>query len=588
MRKSRLREFFVSFLFFLGIAILHLAPGSFHIFRRFLGFTMVEGPDYAFRIWWFPYALFVKRQSPFFCDMVFWPPGMNLTLQSSCFLKEVIGGFLGGMWYPLVVQNIMTILTVAANGTAAYYIGKRLFRLKPFAFLTGIFVAISGSLNQNIPHLNILSAEGFLLYIIFLYDWMRDPRPSSRHIWRLGLASALSVACFIQNIVFLGIWTLLILSAMLVRRRITWNHLRILSLAVIVGAFLNLPQLIPNMRIFLEHPEWAKGYFYEQDIRTFRFSLIQFILPWKNYHPLFHLISVPVMQKWKIYPVWEPFLGFFVVFLSIYGFRHFPRKVLPWFLPGLFFLLLSMGPGIRATPHSRSFLPGPFLLVKYIPILNTLRNPSRYIMVAQICLGICGVYGAMAIIKKLRKKHCFNVLRGRFVIYMAGLFALIHIWELTVFPFPSTDTRHCSYYKVMRKDPCDVAVLDCPMQTGLQCHMYFVSLHRKRAIHGFGGRVWFPDLWKHEDPFYLESFISKTPEKEMPCYVDRLSKAMIDARVKYIVIHKWLYPQRRDYESIRKFLENKSLWKTQNYYEDIACVFEDDNHIIYKAEKCAE
>jgi hypothetical protein len=585
MQKSRLREYIVGFLFFLGLAVLHLSPGSFHIFRRFLGFTMVEGPDYAFRIWWFPYALFVKRQNPFFCDMVFWPPGMNLTLQSSCFLKEVIGGLLGGLWYPLVVQNILTILTVAANGLAAYYIGKRLFRLKPFAFLTGIFVAISGSLNQNIPHLNILSAEGFLLYIIFLYDWARDPKPGSRHTWRLGLASALSVACFIQNIVFLGIWTLLILFAMLIRRRMTRNHMLVLSLAVVICVVLNLPQLIPNMQTFLEHPEWAKGYFYEQDIRTFRFSLIQFFLPWKRYHPLYRLVSVPVMQKWKIYPVWEPFLGFFIVFLSIYGFRRYPRRVLPWFLPGLFFLLLSLGPGIRATPHSGSFLPGPFLLVKYIPILNTLRNPSRYILVAQVCLGICGVYGAMALISKMRKNPLFCGRKGRFVVYTVGLFAMIHVLELTVFPYPSTDPRRSSYYEVMRKDPEDVSVLDCPMQTGLQCHMYFVSLHRKRAIHGFGGRVWFPDLWKHEDPFYLESFIFKTPEKDMPDYVRRLAKAMMEARVKYIVVHKWLYSQRRDYEGILGFLENKSLWETQEYYRQIVRVFEDDDHIIYTAEK---
>jgi hypothetical protein len=335
----------------------------------------------------------------------------------------------------------------------------------------------------------------------------------------------------------------------------------------------------------LEHPEWAKGYFYEQDIRIFRFSLIEFFLPWKNYHPLYRLVSVPVMQKWRIFPVWEPFLGFFVVFLSLYGFRRYPRKVFPWFIPGVFFLLLSLGPGIRLTPHSRSFLPGPFLLVKQIPVLNTLRNPSRYILAAQVCLGICGVYGAAAIINKLRKNERFHALGGRLVVYGAVLFALVHIWELTVFPFPSADPRHSPYYKVMREDPEDSAVLDCPMQTGLQCHMYFVSLHQKRAVHGFGGRVWFPDFWKHEDPFYLESFIFKTPENEMQGYIQKLAKAMYGARVKYIVIHKWLYSQREDYQGVRKFLENKSLWKAQDYYQGIDCVFEDDDRIIYKVAK---
>ncbi|MBN1901884.1 hypothetical protein JW926_11230 [Candidatus Sumerlaeota bacterium] len=567
---------------------MHLSPGSFHIFRRFLAFSMVEGPDYAFRIWWFPYALFVKKQSPFFCDMIFWPPGMNLTLQSSCFLKEFIGGLLGGFWRPLVAQNILTILTVAANGTAAYYIGRRLFRLKPLAYLTGIFIAISGSLNQNIPHLNILSAEGFLLYMIFLHDWSRDSHPGNRHIWRLGLSAALSVACFIQNIVFLGLWTLLICIGTLFRRRLTWIHLRILSLAIVIAFMLNLPHIIPNIQTFMEHPEWAKGYFYEQDVRTFRFSLIQFFLPWKNYHPMYPLLSIPVMEKWKIYPVWEPFLGFFVLFAGIYGFWRYRRRVLPWFVPGVFFLLLSLGPGIRLTPHSRSFLPGPFLLVKRIPILNTLRNPSRYILPAQVCLGICAVYGAIGVIDKLRKIPRFRPIRKQIVVYAAGLFALIHLWELSVFPFPSTDPKRCPYYREMRKDPEDVAVLDCPMQTGLQCHMYFVSLHGKRATHGFGGRVWFPDLWKHENPFYMDSFIFKIPPEELPDYVKRLAKRMSEARVKYIVVHKWLYASKDACMGIRRFLENESLWRRQNYYANVHCVFEDDDHIIYIAVKNAD
>jgi hypothetical protein len=335
-------EMAVSIVFFLGLAVFHLAPASLRIFHRYMGPGMGEGPEYYWRMWWYPYALFVKHQNPFFCDIVFWPPGMDLSLQSTCFLKEVLGGFVGGYWYPLAVGNIITLLTVAANGVVGYYIGRRLFRLPILAYLTGIFLCIGGSLNQNISHLNILSMEGFMLYIFWFREWMRDPAPGKKHLWRLGLSSALSVACFIQNIIFLALWTLLLLVPMVLRRRLTALHIKTLLYAVLVCIVLNLPQIIPNMITFAAHPQWAKGYTYETDVRHFRFSLIAFFLPWKPDHPLYSVLSEPLIRRFNIHPQLEPFMGFLILALTLYSLFRYPRKVLWWFVMGLFFFLFRV------------------------------------------------------------------------------------------------------------------------------------------------------------------------------------------------------------------------------------------------------
>jgi hypothetical protein len=581
-RRISFREIAWSAVFFLGLAVLHLAPGSFHIFHRYLGPNIMEGPEYGWRMWWYPYALFVKHQNPFFCDIVFWPQGMDLSLQSTCFLKEFLGGLAGGYWYPLAVGNIITLFTVAANGVVGYYIGRRLFRLRVLAYLTGIFLCIGGSLNQNITHLNILSMEGFMLYIFWSQEWMRDPRPGKKHLWRLGLSSALSVACFIQNIVFLSLWTLLLLMAMAFLKRLTALHIKTLLYAVLVCIVLNLPQLVPNMITFAAHPEWAKGYSYENDIRVFRFSLIDFFLPWKQSHPLYSVLSQPFIQKFDLYPQQEPFMGFLVLGLTLYGLFRYTRKVLWWFVPGVIFFLWSMGYDIRIIPKGKALFPGPFRLVMILPIVNTLRNPSRLILVTQLCFGISAGYGVMGLVAFLRRKILFRIPGPRVLFYLAILFASIHLWELTLFPYPSSDPRHCPYYSVMRNDPEDVAVLDCPMQTGLQCHMYFTSLHHKRAIHGFGGRMWLPIVWEHEDPFYIEKMLSRIPPNQWPGYARRLSRAMFQARVKYITIHKWLYPNPGNYQWVIQFLENRTFWENQREYQKSLRVYEDETHLIYR------
>ena len=354
-------------------------------------------------------------------------------------------------------------------------------------------------------------------------------------------------------------------------------------MGILIAVFLNLPHLVPNALVFLKHPKWAKGYHFNNDIRTFRFSLVMFFLPWKRTHPLFHVLSLPVYRRLGMYPGVEPFLGYLLLGLSIYGWIRYPRKAGVWMVPGIVFFLWSLGPDIKLTPGSKAILPAPYRLVMILPILNTLRNPSRFILVTQICMGISAGYGAFGVLCRLKRAKVFLKRKKMLVYLLAVLFACVHILELSLFPYPSTDPHHCAYYPEIRKDPADVAVLDCPMQTGLQCHMYFTRLHRKRAIHGFGGRVWFPDLWRHEDPFYMEKFLPGIPREKWDEYKRKLEDAMYKARVKYVIVHKWLYPGADSYKIVREFLENKPLWENREKFEKILKVYEDETHIVYEA-----
>jgi hypothetical protein len=112
--------------------------------------------------------------------------------------------------------------------------------------------------------------------------------------------------------------------------------------------------------------------------------------------------------------------------------------------------------------------------------------------------------------------------------------------------------------------------------------MYFTSLHHKRAIHGFGGRMWLPAVWEHEDPFYIEKMVYQLPRDQWPAYVRRLAGAMFQARVKYVTIHKWLYPNPGHYQWVTQILEDRTFRKNQQEYQRILRVYEDKTHLIYR------
>jgi len=209
------------------------------------------------------------------------------------------------------------------------------------------------------------------------------------------------------------------------------------------------------------------------------------------------------------------------------------------------------------------------------------RNPSRYIIVTQICFGISAGYGAFALCRRLRKSGPFLKIKKHAVVLLCLLVSLFHMAELTLFPYPSSNPRHCPFYMVMRGDPDDVAVLDCPFHPGLQCYMYFTHLHRKRAVHGFGGRVWFPELRRHEDPYYIDKYLNETPVDAMPSYVERLAAGLEGANVRYVNIHKWLYSHPSSWKRIARFLEDSRFWKNRGNVR-IEPVYEDGDNLIYR------
>ena len=474
---------------------------------------------FVWNSWWFRYASFDLGQNPLYSTHTFYPLGISLVLYTYNLFNALISLPLQPFLTLPAISNLTFLLATVLSGYGTFLLVEHLVRetestprnaqhaasgahdlsyIAYFAaFLAGSIYAFGSYrlVYAAIGHYDMWSTAWIPFYALFLIKTIHEPR--LRNAVFAGIFLALAMLCEMIFGVFLGMFTLIALAFVAVRRgrEVAGGLPALLVRLVVMGlvaAILYSPVLVPILGEMFEGYELA-GW---GDAEKLSVDLLGLITP-TALHPLggdwVETLQQTREGTARFRDVNTVFLGWAGLALAITGALCYWRRLATWIASFVTFAILSLGPLLQINGRSIFDLDGlsvnfplPFILLHYIPIVKANRVPNRFSVVLMLCLAVLAGFGAWWLLNRLRRASLLPALGSLLLV------ALV-IFEHWSVPLPLTDARIPPVYEQVAADPGDFAILQLPMgwrnSFGVQGAentqtQYYQTYHQKRLLSG--------------------------------------------------------------------------------------------------------
>lgn len=236
------------------------------------------------------------------------------------------------------------------------------------------------------------------------------------------------------------------------------------------------------------------------------------------------------------------------VALTVIAFAWWRARFRPsrlWMAITFLFGSLTLGPFVQVAGVT-TFVPTPWTLLRYVPIIGDARMPSRFDAVVMLGLSALFAGGLSAITARYPARR-----RG-----ILALIGVLLVVELLPVPRRLYATTTPAVYRTIAADPRPVRVLDLPfgIRDGLSSFgnysasdQFFQTVHGKPVIGGYLSRVsqFDKDYYSHVP--VLEALMSLSAGQALDPDLDRRAREsvrafMVDADIGYVVIDEALTP----------------------------------------------
>lgn len=265
-----------------------------------------------------------------------------------------------------------------------------------------------------------------------------------------------------------------------------WNLARPATAIAVVAAILLAPQLyamgqlVVTGRLTRAPVGWRSS--------APGVDLLAFLIPNVN-HPL-------APQAWSDWLQTRPgglqdqvasvsYVALAVIAIAIWRAGHRPNRF--WLILTLFFASLTLGPFVQVAGVT-TFVPTPWTVLRYLPIVGDARMPGRFDAVVTMGLAALFVPALTALTTRFPD-------RRRWILGVTGV---LLVAELTPVPRALADATVPSVYRTVAADPRPVRVLDIPfgIRDGLSSignfsasYEFYQTMHGKTIIGGYLSRV---------------------------------------------------------------------------------------------------
>lgn len=174
-----------------------------------------------------------------------------------------------------------------------------------------------------------------------------------------------------------------------------------------------------------------------------------------------------------------------VVALSVWRAGYRPRAGWWWLTAG--FAALSLGPFVYVAGVN-TFVPGPWALLRYVPLIGTARTPTRFSIVAALGLAIL-LAGALAALSRRYPAQ------RRLIVATAAALLVFELWPA---PRPLYAATIPSLFEIIARDPRPIRVLHLPfgVRDGTFSAgnfsaraLFYQTAHGKPLIGGYLSRI---------------------------------------------------------------------------------------------------
>ncbi len=198
-----------------------------------------------------------------------------------------------------------------------------------------------------------------------------------------------------------------------------------------------------------------------------------------------------------------PLVGLLVIALAAIWCRFRPGRIWMGLTVGL--AAIALGPFVRIAGVD-THIPGPWALLRYVPILTATRTPTRYVIPLMM---VFAVVFAMALVRVTRRSRRYRPL----VLAVVGIGLCI---ELSPFPRPLYPANVPEVYRIIARDPRDVTVLNLPFgfRSGewsqgnfTAATQFYQTVHQKRLIGGYLSRITEPEIARQRQSITVRRLI---------------------------------------------------------------------------------
>lgn len=392
-----------------AIAIVMTYPLITH-FRSFYAADSEDGIMSVWSIWWMKFSLLDLHQNPLQSNYLFYPDGVSLVYHS---MPKALGLISIPFQYVMGLTgayNFIFMSTFVGTGLATYWLIYQLLKERLPAFLAGAIYAFSSFRWGQSNHLTLLSTMSIPVFIALLIKGHRAYEQADKRGWlyfvfagtTAGAAAYDNEQYAIFLLIFSAVYVLCYLPLKLDREKFN-NWFKLLystGLAFAVAAVLYSPVFIAARNELSKHGDYV----------TFPLGtiwpgadLLSFFVPQGSSTYLgqhFAYLS-------KDFPAAEAgYLGLFALVLAMSGiwFCRDKRQKWLWVTSTVLFVVLALGPYITVSGEVKN-LKGPYIIISKIPLLNAVRAPGRFVLIAMLAVAVLagfGISGINGLLKKLK------------------------------------------------------------------------------------------------------------------------------------------------------------------------------------------
>ncbi|WP_232280010.1 hypothetical protein [Roseiflexus castenholzii] len=499
----------------------------------------VDGWQNVWNLWWVHRAL-ATPTNPFFTPLLFYPQGVDLTLQTLNISNGILFLPVTALFGPIAAYNAAVLTALVLSGVGGYALALRVSGDRLAAFIGGAIFAFSPFHLTKIwdGQLEMITLQWAAFYAFFLLRAVEDLRRRDALI--AGVFLALTGYTSWYYLFFFGVYTLLFAAIWLAgaarERRVPM--LRQFMFTAASGVTLLLPLLIAAGRTALTTTGVIGMRFDPSNpldlILIHSANLYDLFLP-NGLHPLWGSAVETLVRTWHPYiGAWNIALGYTALALATAALALARSNAWRWAVIGLAAIVLSLGPLVHIGA-TRTAIPLPYQILLALPGLELARRPSHFVVIATLMLAPLAALGLQALRQRATHRHGY-LLAGVTLAAIAFEYAPPH-WSL--FPF-----RIHPYYAQISAVPG--AVIEIPPLLEASLPLKAQIVHGQPLVGGFVSR---PPRYRfvEQAPGVRQLWTMRPDDTHL--FVDRADNRLKEFNaygVRHIIIHwAWVAPERR-------------------------------------------
>lgn len=472
LMKTRTRRGITLTMAYLFIALVMTEPLIFH-FRDYAMAGLEDGAMSIWNLWWMKYSVMNLGQSPFHTDFLFYPDGASLTFHSMPKVQGLVGIPLQYLVGITMAYNIIFLLTFVLTALATYWLVYQLLGERLPAFLAGVLYAYCPARWGHLGHSQLLATMLIPVYILLLIKGREALEKGGRRPWIYFSLAGLALAVTAYDTEYYAVFMLMFSAlyfffyvpfewkASLFRR---WGLLFVgLTVSATVFTAIFLPMLLAAKREigasgdFVTFPaNWAIMY---------SADLLAFFVP--------HIRGEYLGSIFRYSSAAEiTFLGWLAMILAVAGIVAYRRRrdTWLWVMTALFFGVLALGPKVIILGKVTG-IPAPYLVLTKVPVLNSVRVPSRFVVIVMLAVAILAAYGCSALFSTIRRRGWSSA-----AVPLAAVVILLLIYIEFKPLYPLSSTTSPSVYSEIAASDIPGSVITLPM--GWEAGAYNTGLER--------------------------------------------------------------------------------------------------------------